>query len=51
MTGEFVHGEGSMLWDVMVNQLKVPLKFTHDLSKETPKECGLGMLIGRFSSK
>ncbi|EFC37895.1 predicted protein [Naegleria gruberi] len=34
-----------MLWDVMVNQLKVPLKFTHDLSKETPKECGLGMLI------
>jgi len=48
--GEFVHGENSLLWDVLVNKLKVPLKFSFDYSKSTPEDCRLSQLIGMCCS-
>ncbi|KAG2382653.1 hypothetical protein C9374_005233 [Naegleria lovaniensis] len=43
--GEFVHGEGSILWDVLANKLKIPLKVVFDYSAPNPKDCGLGFLL------
>ncbi|KAF0979131.1 hypothetical protein FDP41_002201 [Naegleria fowleri] len=43
--GEFVHGEGSILWDVLVNKLKIPLKVVFNFSATNPKDCGLGFLL------
>ncbi|KAF0975855.1 hypothetical protein FDP41_005182 [Naegleria fowleri] len=37
---EFIHGEGNMAYDIIVNKMKVPLDMVFDFSKTDPKQHG-----------
>lgn len=43
---EFIHGEGSMAYDIVANKMKVPLHRVFDFSKTEHKEHGAMYFIG-----
>ena len=45
---EFIHGEGSMVHDLLTKKLKVPLDYVFDFSKTEHKEHGAMYYIGKL---